>query len=240
MDYRTIRSAPLGAEQRKSPVLDDGVDLSPEEARVLGCLVEKSITTPDVYPLTLNSLVSACNQKTSRDPVVEYDETVVLEALDGLKDKGLIYRITSSTGSRTPRYEHNFFDALRLSAGQGAALSVLMLRGPQTVGEIRQRTGRLHEFESLGEVEEALEDLTSKQPRSLALKLARRPGEKEARYVQLLCGDVDEEAYAAEPVASSPSSAPRRDERIEALEARVGQLESELDRLKEQLQDLLG
>ena len=237
MDYRTIRSAPLGAEQRRSPVLDDGANLTAEEARVLGCLVEKAITTPDVYPLTLNSLVSACNQKTSRDPVVEYGEAEVLQAHDGLKDKGLIYRITSSSGSRTPRYEHNFFDALRLTEAQGAALCVLLLRGPQTVGEIRQRTGRLHEFGSLNEVEEALEDLVSKQPRSLALKLARRPGEKEARYAHLLCGEVDEEAYSHQPVSAS---APRRDERIEELEARVSTLEAELDRLKEQLQDLLG
>lgn len=237
MDYRTIRSAPLGAEQRKSPVLDDGVDLTAEEARVLGCLVEKAITTPDYYPLTLNALISACNQKSSRDPVVEYGETEVLEAHDGLKEKGLIFRITSSSGSRTPRYEHNFFDALRLTQAQGAALCVLMLRGPQTVGEIRQRTARLHDFNSLTEVEEALEDLVSKQPRSLAMKLARRPGEKEARYAHLLCGELDEEAYAQAPVAAA---APRRDARIEELEARVATLETELERLREQLQDLLS
>ncbi len=237
MDYRTIRSAPLDAAQRRNPVLDDDVNLTAEEARVLACLVEKAITTPDYYPLTLNALVAACNQKSSRDPVVEYSDSDVLAAHDGLKEKGLIYRITSSQGSRTPRYEHNFFDALRLDKAQGAALCVLMLRGAQTIGEIRQRTGRLHEFESLTEVEETLEDLITKNPRGLAVKLTRRPGEKEARYAHLLCGPVDEEALAREPYATAT---PKRDDRIDELESRVEKLEGELERLREQLQDLLS
>ncbi|MBI1358137.1 MAG: DUF480 domain-containing protein [Acidobacteria bacterium] len=238
MDYRTIRSAPLAPGQRQNPVLDEGVELSAEEVRVLGCLVEKAITTPDYYPLTLNSLLAACNQKTSRDPVVEYGESEVLDAIDTLKQKGLAYRITSSDGGRVPRYEHNFFDGLRLDKAQGGALCVLLLRGPQTVGEIRQRTGRIYPFESLQEVEQALEDLATKTPRPLTVKLERRPGEKEARYAHLLSGEPAEPPASAESVA--PSRAAARDERIEELEARVEKLEGDLERLREQLQDLLG
>ena len=240
MDYRTIRSAPLTPGQRHNPVLDEGVELTAEEARVLGCLVEKAITTPDYYPLTLNSLLAACNQKTSRDPVVEYAEADVLDAIDTLKQKGLAYRITSSDGGRVPRYEHNFFDGLRLDKAQGAALCVLLLRGAQTPGEIRQRSGRLYPFDSLPEAEQALEDLATKTPRPLAVKLERRPGEKEARFAHLLCGEPEEPAAESESAASSRGGAAARDARLEELEARVEKLEGDLERLREQLQDLLG
>jgi hypothetical protein len=231
MEYRTIRMAPKGPETEPSAVLTEGVQLTPEEARVLGCLVEKAITTPDYYPLTLNSLISACNQKSSRDPVVNYTEDDALAAIDGLKEKQLATRITSSD-SRVPRFRQVMADALRLNQPQLATVTVLMLRGPQTVGEIRGRTGRMYEFESLPEVEETLQSLADREPHGLAVQLPRRPGEKEARWAHLLCGEPDEEASESAGDAA-PSG---RGSRVAELEERVASLEEELSALKQEFQ----
>ena len=225
MEYRTIRLAPKGPEAEASPVATEGVTLSSEECRVLGSLVEKAITTPDYYPLTLNSLVAACNQKSSRDPVVNYTEDDVIAAIDGLKDKQLATRITSSD-SRVPRYRQVMADALRINQPQLASLTVLMLRGPQTVGEIRGRTGRMYEFNSLEEVEETLRSLAEREPRPLILQLPRRSGEKEARWAHLLVGEP-------ESGPEEPGSVPRAS-RVEELESRVASLEDELASLKEE------
>ena len=227
MDYRTIRLAPKGPETEPSPVLTEGVQLTAEECRVLGCLVEKAIATPDYYPLTLNSLISACNQKSSRDPVVSYDESDVMGAIDGLKEKRLATRITSSD-SRVPRFRHIMPDALRLNQPQLVTLAVLMLRGPQTVGEIRGRTGRMYEFESLQEVEETLQNLAMRDPHRLVVHLPRRPGEKEARWAHLLCGEPEVEMTEAAAPAARPSAS--------ALEGRVAALEEELAALREQFE----
>ena len=230
MEYRTIRLAPKGPESEPSPVLTEGVQLTPEESRVLGCLVEKAITTPDYYPLTLNSLVSACNQKSSREPVVEYAESDVLTAIDGLKEKQLATRITGAD-ARVPRYRQVMADALRLNQPQLVALTVLMLRGAQTVGEIRGRTGRMHEFESLQEVEETLQELATREPHPLVVQLPRRSGEKEARWAHLLSGqpELDMSDVSEAPV-------PARGARVEELEARVAALEEELTALREEFQ----
>lgn len=228
MQFRTSRAAPLGDDSGLSPVLTQDQRLTPEEARVLGCLMEKEAATPDYYPLTLNTLVSACNQKSSRDPVVSYTEGEVMEALDGLKAHGLAHRITSSDGGRVARFRHVADGGLRLTQQQAAAICVLLLRGPQTPGEVRQRTGRLYEFASLAEVEDTLEELCSKSPRALALKLPRAPGTKEARYAQLLTPDPGVEA-AFVPQASAPSP---RSGRIDELEAEVAELRARLEGLE--------
>jgi len=187
-------------------------------------------TTPDYYPLTLNSLVSACNQKSSRDPVVAYDDSDVMAAIDGLKEKRLATRITSSD-SRVPRFRHVMPDALRLNQPQLVTLTVLMLRGPQTVGEVRGRTGRMYEFASLQEVEDTLRELAERE-RPLAVHLPRRPGEKEARWAHLLCGEPEVDMTET----AAPAPAARGSSRVEELEGRVAALEEELAALREEFQ----
>jgi uncharacterized protein YceH (UPF0502 family) len=199
------------------------VDLSPVEIRVLGSLVEKQRTTPDAYPLTLNALRLACNQSTNRDPVVDYDEDQLREALDRLRRRGYT-RLASGHGSRAPKFRHLLDDALGLERGELALLAVLMLRGPQTPGELKQRTDRLHDFGDLDAVGDALERLIG---RELVARLGRRPGQKEERYAQLL-GEGD--AAPDVPAAAPPAAGARPDEpdlaaRLEALEARVASLE---------------
>ncbi len=240
MEYRTIRLAPKGPETEPSPLLSGEVELSAEECRVLGCLVEKSIATPDYYPLTLNSLVSACNQKSSRDPVVSYGDGEALTAIDGLKEKRLATRITGSD-SRVPKYRHLMADALRLNQPQLVTLTVLMLRGPQTVGEIRGRSGRLYDFDSLQEVDETLQALAERE-HPLAVQLARQPGEKEARWAHLLSGEPAESpAPSSAPAHHSPSpDAAALEARVAALEARVAALEDAVAALRAELETLRG
>jgi uncharacterized protein len=193
------------------------VDLDAAEIRVLGCLVEKQRTTPDAYPLSLNALRLACNQATNRDPVVDYDEAAIRGALAGLSRRGWA-RLASGRGSRAVKYRHLLDDALGLDGAELSLLAVLMLRGPQTPGELKQRTERLHRFPSVPEVEEALERLVG---RELAARLQRRPGQKEERYAQLLGGDgAEAEAQAPQPAA---------EDRLGALERRLGALEARLD-----------
>ncbi len=178
-------------------------DLSAEEVRVLGCLVEKEATVPDSYPLTLNSLRSACNQSTSRDPVVAYDDRVVEGALTALRERGLT-RTVYSTSNRATKYRHVVPDALGLDAAETAVLAVLMLRGPQTIGELKNRTERQHAFGSLDETAAALDTLAS---HGLALQLERQPGQKDARWTHLL-SPVDAASPSPATTSAPESAAP--------------------------------
>lgn len=202
--------------------------LHPVEVRVLGALLEKEITTPEYYPLTLNALINACNQKSNRDPVVAYDEEAVTEGLDLLRSKKLAAKIVSS-GSRVDKYAQRFSETFNLGRRELALLCVLMLRGPQTVGELRDRTERMHHFADLEEAESCLERLMSREPEPLVTKLPRQPGMKEQRYAHLLSGEVTMQPQAREPQAEShPAS-----ERIAALETEVAALRQELELIKE-------
>jgi uncharacterized protein YceH (UPF0502 family) len=207
------------------------VDLDDVDIRVLGCLVEKQRTTPDQYPLTLNALRLACNQTTNRDPVVSYDEATVRDSVQGLGRRRLA-RLASGPGSRAPKYRHLLDEALGLDDAELALLAVLMLRGPQTPGELKARAERLHRFADLGSVEATLERLME---RALAERLERRPGQKEVRYRQLLGGGGAARAAPATQPAAAPAS-PRSpiplEQRIERLEAEVRALRSALDELR--------
>jgi uncharacterized protein len=194
------------------------MDAEPAELRVLGCLIEKQRTTPDVYPLSLNALRLACNQATNRDPVVDYDDATIRAALEKLSNRQWA-RLASGPGSRAVKYRHLFDEALGLAGPELSLLAVLMLRGAQTLGELKQRTERLHSFGSIGEVAETLEGLIG---RELVARLPRRPGQKEERFQQLLGGDND--VPAAEPAARQPDL----EERLRSLEERVATLEARL------------
>ena len=182
--------------------------LTPEELRVVACLVEKQLTTPDSYPLTENAVVSACNQLSNRNPVVSYDNNTVRVTLTALRQRGLA-RVIHTPGARVPKHRHLLDDALGLSPGEVALVTVLALRGPQTVGELRTRTERMHEFTSLSQVEEFLEGLAARDE-PLVVRLERAPGQKEARYAQLLAGTPDATVPAASPASRSeaPIDAP--------------------------------
>lgn len=196
--------------------------LTDVEVRVLGSLIEKQLTTPEYYPLTLNALTAACNQKSNRDPVVNYDDTTILAAIDSLRDRNLVYLYYGST-SRAVKYKHMVNSVYELDPAGVAVMAVLFLRGAQTIGELRERTGRLHEFSSLGEVQETLDEL-ARRDEPLVVKLERQPGQKEARFAHLLSGEVDAAAVAA-PAASVAVAA---DGRIEKLEKEVESLRAEL------------
>src|SRR3954468_14891932 len=158
------------------------------EVRVIGALVEKQMATPEYYPLTMNALVNACNQLTGREPVVAYDERTVARALESLREKQLVWLVTAA-GARVPKYEHRLSEKFNLAEQETAVLAVLMLRGPQTIGEIKGRTGRIYEFAELAEVEMTLESLMTSEP-PLIVKLPRQPGTKESRYAHRLAGEV--------------------------------------------------
>src|SRR5687767_7941536 len=162
--------------------------LSEVEARILGSLVEKQLTTPEYYPLTLNALVAACNQKSNREPVVNYDEKTVQSALDDLREKNIVYVFYGST-SRVPKYKHIVPDVYELEPSETAVMCVLMLRGPQTIGELRERTGRLYDFRDLNDVNETLNNLM-KREEPLITRLERAPGQSAERYAHLLSGEV--------------------------------------------------
>jgi uncharacterized protein YceH (UPF0502 family) len=199
------------------------------EARLLGCLMEKERTTPEYYPLTLNALTRACNQKSNRNPVMELSEETVVRVLDRLLDKKLGRRVISDD-SRVPKYRHTFGEVFSVGEPEMAAICVLLLRGPQTVGEIRGRSERLHAFESLQETEDTLETLSALPDAPLVMRLARQPGTKESRYAHLLCGEVEqEEADIREPAALKVQA---DDERVDRLEARIESMQEELDALK--------
>lgn len=208
-----------------------GPALSPEELRVLGCLAEKERATPQNYPLTLNALRLACNQTTGREPVVNYDDHTVEAAVTSLKDKGLV-RFVYSTSNRATKYRHILDERLALDSAELAALTVLVLRGPQTLGEIKGRTERLHTFVDLASVEVTLDRLAARDE-PLVMRLPRQPGHKEARYVHLLGRDkaealADAPVLAAGPVTGHAGSA----DRIAALEAEVETLREAIDQLR--------
>ena len=198
------------------------------ETRVLGSLIEKDITTPDYYPLSLNALINACNQKSNRDPVMNLDENAVRDGLRALNDKGLAGTV-SSADSRVPKYEHRLQEAFNLPRAETAVLCVLLLRGPQTPGELRGRTERMHRFEELSDVHSALQRLIQRDP-PLVKMLPRQPGTKETRYVHLLSGDVE----TAEMPAQEPdfTAASADGERIARLENEIGSLKAEIAELK--------
>ena len=202
--------------------------LTAEQIRVLGALMEKAKTTPDYYPMTMNGLVSACNQKTSRKPVVNYDEEVIGAALNSLKIAGLIS--TATGGSiRNIKYKHNFAIVYPLLPSEVAVMCLLFLRGPQTPGEINTNSGRLYEFETLEDVQQTLEKLASE---GYVKQLPKRPGQKEQRYMHLFAGDVEfiEEDFASDETSTKSNS---------ALEERVAKLETELAELKENFEKLM-
>lgn len=197
------------------------------EARVLGSLIEKEMTTPEYYPLTLKALTAACNQKSNREPVMELDEAGVVRGLDGLKGKRLLMQ---SDASRVPRYEEIFARHHKLVNREMAVICLLLLRGPQTVGELRGRSERMYGFATLEEAEEVLESLAEM---SFLLKLTRQPGQKECRYAHLLSGEI------VEPVASSGAARPEEATlRVRAENERLGTLELEILTIKEELAEL--
>jgi len=196
------------------------VDADAVEIRVLGCLIEKQRTTPDQYPLSMNALRLACNQSTNRDPVVDYDERTIKAALDRMSDRGWT-RLASGAGSRALKYRHLLGEALELSEAELSLLAVLMLRGPQTPGELKQRTERLYRFESVGAVGETLDELAR---RELAVRLERRPGQKEDRYAQLLGGEQEVAVQFDDGV-----------DRLTAIEARLERLERAFGELSARL-----
>ncbi len=212
--------------------------LSPAEVRVLGALIEKQITTPDYYPLTLNALTNACNQLTNRDPVVAFDEPTVVRAIDSLREKRLA-TLYAGAESRVAKYKHTLTDALLLTPGEIALLCVLLLRGPQTLGELRPRTERLFKFDNLPEIEASLDALAARQPQPLVVKLPRQPGTKESRFAQLLAGPIAGSAEGnAEPAsASSAAAAPTATDRIARLEQEVADLRRELAEVRQTLAD---
>jgi uncharacterized protein len=218
--------------------MDDPIaPLNAPELRVLGSLIEKQVTTPDYYPLTLNALTNACNQLTNRDPVVAFDETTVVRAIDGLREKRLATLFTGAE-SRVAKYKHTLTDALLLTPAEVALLCVLMLRGPQTIGELRTRAERLFSFDTLAEVEEALNALAARQPQPLVAKLPRQPGTKESRYTQLLSGPVETSTTATDAAGLRPEPATlavrAENERIAKLEQDVADLRRELAELQQQ------
>src|SRR5690349_3050626 len=194
------------------------------EARVLGSLVEKQLTTPEYYPLTLNALTAACNQKSNRDPVVSYSDEDVTAAVDSLRDKNLVYLFYGSS-SRVVKYKHMLPNVYDLSPPEVAVVCIMLLRGPQTVGELRERTGRLFEFSNVAEVNETLDKLV-RRDEPLVVKLERQSGQKEARYAHLLSGEVTQAATTA----VSPNI-PRGD-RIGELESKVEAMQGELAALR--------
>jgi uncharacterized protein len=215
-------------------------NLSPAEARILGCLIEKEVTTPDYYPLSLNALQNAANQKSNREPVMELDEDAVRRALHSLSNQGLAR--SAATDSRVAKFEHRLADVFNFHRHEIALMCVLLLRGPQTPGELRTRTERLYSFDDLNAVHSALNLLMNRQP-SLVKVLARQPGTKEARYAHLLSGDVaDQIVTHSDADASDESSAGYEasvsatyTERLIDLEREVSDLRNEVTELKQQL-----
>ena len=212
-------------------------ELTATEARVIGCLLEKQVTTPEQYPLSVNGVVTACNQKTNREPVMNLSESDVQEQLDNLVKRHFL-RTVSGFGNRVTKYEQRFcnseFGNLKLSTAEVAIITTLLLRGAQTPGELRSRASRMYEFSDMAEVESTLENLANREDGPYVVRLAREPGKRESRYMHLFCGEVDEAIAAADelPVASGDLQA-----RVEALETEVAELKQRLDSLLAHLGD---
>jgi uncharacterized protein YceH (UPF0502 family) len=205
--------------------------LDASEVRVLGALMEKEATTPEYYPLSLNALVNACNQKSNREPVVSYDEDIVMDALDRLRDKRLSVTITGN--GRVHKYGQRISESLNLGRRESAVLCVLLLRGPQTLGEIKDRSERMHSFADLAEAEAVLDKLAGLPDGALLRKLPRQPGQKEQRFLHLLAGEPDLEAMAESPAASFGGPT-----RVEKLEQDLISLRTEFDDLKQRFEQL--
>lgn len=205
--------------------------LSAQALRVIGCLLEKQVTTPDQYPLSLNGVVTACNQKSNREPVLNLSEMEVQTQLDELVKKHLVTS-NNGFGQRVSKYEQRFcnsaFGNLQLSSPEVAVLTLLFLRGAQTPGELRTRSGRLHEFSDMNEVEQTLNGLTTRDDGPMVVRLAREPGKRESRYMHLFGGEMVEDAASAETASDNDD-----------LTARVAQLEETVAQLQSQLQQLL-
>lgn len=209
-------------------------NLTSVEARVLGVLIEKQLATPEYYPLTLNALVNACNQKSNRDPVMNIDDANVVSALDSLRRHHLVWQIVTH-GSRTPKYEHNMKDVAAFSESQIAVLCELMLRGPQTVGELRTRASRLTEFYGLTDVEHTLKKLMAHESGPFVVQLPRRPGHKENRYAHLFTEvDASEDTYESFATPTPARATDADDRRIEILEKKIEELQSAFDELRDQ------
>ncbi|WP_348262449.1 YceH family protein [Telmatobacter sp. DSM 110680] len=221
-------------------MVTEHIKLSTAEARALGALVEKEITTPDYYPLTLNALINACNQRSNREPVMDLDEDDTRQALHGLENKGLAGRARSADG-RVTKYEHWLGEAFNFSRAETALMCVLLLRGPQTPGELRGRTERMHRFDEISDVLSGLQKLMERDP-SLVTVLPRQPGTKEARYAHLLSGPVESiQMPASAPSAHSvAATTPEQDDRIAQLESAVTELQREIAALREKIDNLFG
>jgi hypothetical protein len=210
--------------------------LDPTALRVLGALLEKQMSTPEYYPLTLNALVNACNQSSNRDPVMHLEEDAVLDGLEALRVEQLAWEVRSA-GSRSTKYEHRLKERFDLTEQEAAVLCELMLRGPQTPGELRSRTARLYAFQDLSEVEAALDCLAS-GPDRLAVKLPRQPGSREARYAQLLGGSDD--PRATQPLGEVPvldgTAQPSLREEVAALRAELAALRADFESFRKQLE----
>lgn len=216
--------------------------LNAAEARVLGALLEKEITTPEYYPLSLNALVNACNQRSNREPVMNLDEDDARQALRGLEEKRLAGASRGAEG-RVAKYEHWLGEAFNFSRAETALLCVLLLRGPQTPGELRARTERMHRFEEISDVVAGLQKLMDREP-PLAAILPRQPGAREARYAQLLTGGMETVSTSASAEAYAVSDSSDRDERINErvaqLESQVSELRQEVDALRQKIESLFG
>lgn len=208
-------------------------ELTATEARVIGCLLEKQVTTPEQYPLSVNGVVTACNQKTNREPVMNLSESDVQEQLDNLVKRHFL-RTVSGFGNRVTKYEQRFcnseFGNLKLSAAEVAVITTLLLRGAQTPGELRSRASRMYEFSDMAEVESTLENLATREDGPYVIRLAREPGKRESRYMHLFCGEVDEAIAAADQLPAASGD----------LQARVEMLETEVAELKQRLDSLLA
>ena len=210
------------------------IELSPHEARVIGCLLEKEITTPDQYPLSLNALTNACNQKTNREPVLELSEAVVQQAVDALMKKYLVSDKSAGYGGRVTKYKHRFcnteFGSLKFSAQELGIVCVLLLRGPQTPGELRARTNRLCEFADSEQVEATLKNLMAREDGPFIARLARAAGARESRYAHLFSGSIESVEESAAPVDMAPGAG--------GLSQRVSQLEEWVQQLKVEVGEL--
>ncbi|HMH87252.1 MAG TPA: DUF480 domain-containing protein [Steroidobacteraceae bacterium] len=213
------------------------IEFSPHEARVIGCLIEKEITTPDQYPLSLNALTNACNQKTNRDPVLELSESEVQQSVDALMKKYMVSDKSAGYGGRVTKYKHRFcnteFGSLKFSKQELGIICVMLLRGPQTPGELRSRTNRLCEFADAEEVEATLRTLMTRDDGPFIARLPRSAGARESRYAHLFSGALESapEPEAAEPAAAA-SGAPTLGQRVSALEELVEQLRLQIEALK--------
>jgi uncharacterized protein len=214
------------------------IELSPIEARIIGCLIEKQITTPDQYPLSLNALVNACNQKSNRDPVMSADEAEIQTALDQLIRKHLVIE-KSGFGSRVPKYQHRFcnteFEPLKFTPQELAIVCELLVRGPQTPGELRTRAARMASFSEVGQVETALESLSSREDGPFVVRLSREPGRRDSCYAHLFSGAVTIPTLTEESIRGLSAASAPAPSRLERLEEEVRQLKEELTHIKARL-----